>query len=379
MGMILTEEQILLRDSAREFFKEKAPITALRKLRDDRDAHGYSKELWNDMVEMGWSGIVIPEDHGGLDFGFQGLTIVLEESGHTLTASPLISTVVLGAYTLVLGGSEDQKAALLPQIAAGDLTMTVAIDEGPHFNPAGIALEAKASDGGFVLNGQKTLVLDGHVADKIIVAARTTGSAGDKDGITLFLVDSDASGVTREKLVMLDSRSAAVVTLANVKVEAGSVVGDVDKGFCILEQVLDRAAIALAAEMLGSLAEVFDFTLEYLKERKQFGQVIGSFQSLQHRAAIMFSEIEMARSVVMEAASAVEEGSAQVSQLASLAKAFVNETANLVTREGVQMHGGIGMTDEHNVGLFIKRARVAEHTFGSVGYHHDRYATLNGY
>lgn len=379
MGMILSEEQTLLRDSAREFIKEKAPITALRKLRDDKDAHGYSKDLWNDMVEMGWSGIVIPEDHGGLDFGFQGLTIVLEESGHTLTASPLISTVVLGAYTLVLGGNEDQKAALLPQIAAGDLTMTAAIDEGPHFDPAGIALEAKANDDGFVLNGQKTLVLDGHVADKIIVAARTSGSAGDKDGITLFLVDGDASGVAREKLTMLDSRNAAVVTLSNVKVEAGSVVGEVDKGFCILEKVLDRAAIALAAEMLGSLAEVFDFTLEYLKERKQFGQVIGSFQSLQHRAAIMFSEIEMARSVVMEAASAVEEGSAQVSQLASLAKAFVNETANLVTREGVQMHGGIGMTDEHNVGLFIKRARVAEHTFGSAGYHHDRYASLNGY
>lgn len=379
MGMILTEEQTLLRDSAREFFKEKAPITALRKLRDDKDPHGFSKDLWNDMVEMGWSGITIPEAYGGLDFGFQGLTIVLEESGHTLTASPLISTVVLGATTVVLGGSEDQKAALLPAIAAGDMTMTVAIDEGAHFDPAGIALEAKSSDAGFVLNGQKTLVLDGHVADKIIVAARTSGAAGEKDGITLFLVDGDASGVTRDKLTMLDSRNAAVVTLSNVKVGADAVIGEVGKGFCILEQVMDQAAIALGSEMLGSLSEVFDFTLEYLKERTQFGQVIGSFQSLQHRAAIMFSEIEMARSVVMEAASAVEEGSAQVSQLASLAKSFVNETTNLVTREGVQMHGGIGMTDEHNVGLFIKRARVAERTFGSAGYHHDRYASLNGY
>lgn len=379
MGMILTEEQILLRDSAREFFKEKAPVMALRKLRDDKDESGYSKDLWADMVEMGWSGITIPEAFGGLDFGFQGLTIVLEESGHTLTASPLVSTVVLGAATLVLGGNEDQKAALLPAIAAGDLTVTAAIDEGAHFNPAGIALEAKASGGGFVLNGQKTLVLDGHTADKIIVAARTNGSAGEKQGITLFLVDGAASGVTREKLTMLDSRNAAVVTLSNVKIGADAVIGEEGKGYCILEQVLDQAAIALGAEMLGSLSEVFDFTLEYLKERKQFGQVIGSFQSLQHRAAIMFSEIEMARSVVMEAASAVEERSAQVSQLASLAKAFVNETSNLVTREGVQMHGGIGMTDEHNVGLYLKRSRVAERTFGSAGYHHDRYASLNGY
>ena len=184
MGMILNEEQTLLHDSAREFFKEKAPVTALRALRDDEDATGYSKGLWKDMVEMGWPGIIIPEAYGGLDFGFQGLTIVLEQSGRSLAASPLVSTVLLGAYTLVLGGSEAQKEALLPQIVSGDLTMTAAIDEGAHFDPAGIALEAKAAGAGFVLNGQKTLVLDGHVADKMIVAARTSGSAGDKEGIT---------------------------------------------------------------------------------------------------------------------------------------------------------------------------------------------------
>lgn len=379
MGMILNEEQTLLHDSAREFFKEKAPVTAVRALRDEKDATGYSKSLWKSMVDMGWPGIIVPEAYGGLDFGFQGLTIVLEQSGQGLTASPLVSTVLLGASTLVLGGSEAQKETLLPQIVSGDLTMTLAIDEGAHFDPAGIALEAKAAGTGFVLTGQKTLVLDGHVADKIIVAARTSGSAGDRDGITLFVVDGNAAGVSREKLSMLDSRNAALVTLSNVKVDADAVVGEIDGGFCILEQVLDRAAIGLAAEMLGSMSEVFDFTLEYLKERTQFGQLIGSFQSLQHRAAIMFSELEMARSVVMEAASAVDEGSAQVSQLASLAKSIVNETANLVTREGVQMHGGIGMTDEHDMGLYIKRSRVAERTFGSAAYHHDRYASLNGY
>ncbi len=379
MGMILNEEQTLLQDSAREFFKEKAPVTAVRALRDEKDATGYSKGLWKSMVDMGWPGIIVPEAYGGLDFGFQGLTIVLEQSGRGLTASPLVSTVLLGASTLVLGGSEAQKETLLPQIVSGDLTMTLAIDEGAHFDPAGIALEAKAAGAGFVLSGQKTLVLDGHVADKIVVAARTSGSAGDKDGITLFMVDGDATGVSREKLAMLDSRNAALVTFSNVKVDADAVVGEIDGGFCVLEKVLDRAAIGLAAEMLGSMSEVFDFTLEYLKERTQFGQLIGSFQSLQHRAAIMFSELEMARSVVMEAASAVDEGSAQVSQLASLAKSIVNETANLVTREGVQMHGGIGMTDEHDMGLYIKRSRVAERTFGSAAYHHDRYASLNGY
>jgi alkylation response protein AidB-like acyl-CoA dehydrogenase len=379
MGMILTEEQSLLRDSAREFFNEKAPVASLRALRDTNDATGYSKDLWKDMVDMGWSGIVIPEEYGGLDFGFQGLTIVLEEAGRNLTASPLVSTVLLGAYFLVLGGSDDQKKAILPGVATGEITLTAAIDEGPHFNPAAISLAAKTTNNGFCLNGEKTMVLDGHVADKIVVAARTEGSAGEKSGITLFLVDGEATGVTREKLSMLDSRSVARLTLNNVKVGADDVIGSVNNGYEILEAVLDRATIGLAAEMIGSSNEIFNITLEYLKERSQFGQLIGSFQSLQHRAAIMFSKIEMSRSVVMEAASAVDEGTNQVSQLASLAKAYVNETSNAVSKDGIQMHGGIGMTDEHDAGLYLKRSRVAEHTFGSTRYHHDRYAVLNGY
>lgn len=379
MGMILTEEQGLLRDSAREFFKEKAPVTALRKLRDEKDATGFSRALWKDMVDMGWSGITVPEEYGGLDFGFQGLTIVLEESGKYLTASPLVATALLGTTALVLGGSEEQKKEILPSVVTGDTLLTVAVDEGPHFNPAGIAMAAESSNGNFTLSGQKTLVLDGHVADKIIVAARTDGASGDTSGITLFLVDGDASGLTRENLAMLDSRNASVLTFSNVKVAADCVVGEVGKGFDILDEVLDRAAIGLAAEMLGSSSEIFDVTLEYLKERTQFGQLIGSFQSLQHRAAIMFSKLEMSRSVVMEAASAVDEGSTQVPHLASLAKAYVNETSNSVSKDGIQMHGGIGMTDEHDAGLYIKRSRVAERTFGSTGYHHDRYGVLNGF
>ncbi|TNE56745.1 MAG: acyl-CoA dehydrogenase [Alphaproteobacteria bacterium] len=379
MGLVLDEEQTILKDSAKAFFAEQAPVTAFRKLRDSNDETGFSRDLWSAMAEMGWAGIIIPEEFGGLDFGFQGLTLVLEEQGRNLTASPLVSTVLLGAGALLEAGTEAQKNALLPMIAAGELLMTVAIDEDHHFDPANTALAAKADGDGYVLTGEKTFVLDGHVADKIIVLARTSGEKGDRKGLTLFLIDGTAGGVTRERLDMLDSRNAARIKLDQVKVSSEAVMGPIDGGYDALSKVLDRAMIGLSAEMLGGAAAVFEMTLEYLKERRQFGQLIGSFQSLQHRAADMFTQLELSKSVVMTAATAMDEGSNEIASLASLAKAFVSETSNQVTREGIQMHGGIGMTDEHDVGLYLKRSRVAEHTFGSAGYHRDRYARLNDY
>jgi acyl-CoA dehydrogenase len=379
MAMVLTEEQTLLRDSARSFFGETAPVAEFRKLRDQKNSDGFSRDLWSAMVEMGWAGIIIPEEYGGLDFGFQGLSIVLEESGRTLAASPLVASVLLGALTVNLGGSEAQKSEILPKVADGSLLMAVAIDEGPHFDPKKTVLAATQSCDGFTLSGTKTFVLDGHVADKIVVLARTSGSAGEVSGLTLFLLDGGAKGLKREKLSMLDSRNAALLTFDKVTVNKTDVLGQVGGGMDILGPVLDRASIGIASEMVGSASHIFEMTLEYLKERRQFGQLIGSFQSLQHRAAHMFSRLEMSKSVVVEAASAVDEGSNEIPSLASLAKAFVNETMNEVSREGIQMHGGIGMTDEHDVGLFLKRARVVEHTFGSASYHRDRYAQLNDY
>ncbi|TNE41349.1 MAG: acyl-CoA dehydrogenase [Alphaproteobacteria bacterium] len=379
MGLVLDEEQTILKDSAKAFFADQAPVTAFRKLRDEKDETGFSRELWRAMAEMGWAGIVIPEAYGGLEYGFQGLALVLEEQGRTLAASPLVSTVLLGAGTLMEAGSEAQKSALLPKIAEGSLLLTVAIDEGHHFNPAQTAFEAKSDSDGFILTGEKTFVLDGHVADKIIVLARTSGNKGDREGLTLFLVEGTAEGLTRERLKMLDSRNAALLMFDQVKVTGDAVIGAIGGGYDALESVLDRAAIGLAAEMLGSASAVFEMTLDYLKERRQFGQLIGSFQSLQHRAADMFTQLELSKSIVMTAATALDESSNEISSLASLAKAFVGETSNKVTREGIQMHGGIGMTDEHDVGLYLKRSRVAEHTFGSAAYHRDRYARLNDY
>lgn len=379
MAMVLSEEQQLLKDSAREFVKSKTPISSLRKLRDDEDATGFDKTLWKEMADMGWAGIIFPEEFGGLDFGYQGLGIVLEETGRTLAASPLVSTVLTCGTAVMLGGSDEQKADILPKIAAGDHIMALAVDEGPHHNPLTIKTNAEKDGDGFKLTGEKTFVLDGHVADQLIVVARTSGAPGDKEGLTLFLVDPKATGVSITRNIMVDSRNAATITLEGVTVGAGDVLGKVDRGFDVLEPTLDRARIGLAAEMFGGASECFERTMEYLKTRKQFGALIGTFQALKHRAAEMFSELELSKSVVLEGLTAIDSDSNSVPLLASLAKARLCETYNLVTLEGVQMHGGIGMTDEEEIGFFMKRARVAEATFGNAKYHQNRYAQIEGF
>ena len=379
MALVLNEEQRLLQDTAKEFLSSNAPVEALRKLRDDRDELGYSGELWQQMAELGWASIILPEQYGGLDFGFLGLGTVLEETGRTLAATPLLSSAVIGASAVLLGGNELQKESLLPEIAAGQLTLALALEESNHHNPTGVVMSAVLEDDHYLLNGDKLFVVDGHSADKLIVVARTSGQAGDSDGISLFLVDADADGITRRRTIMADSRNAANLGFENVRVPVSQLLGEVNAGWAILEPTLDRARVALAAEMLGSAWEAFERTVEYLKERDQFGAKIGSFQALQHRASIMFIELELARSVVLQALSAIDDSPDQLPLLASLAKARLNDVAKLVTNEAVQMHGGIGVTDELEIGFFLKRARVAMQLFGDSGYHKDRYASICGY
>ena len=380
MAMILNEEQTMLKDSAKDFCATNAPIAQLRKLRDEENPDGFDRGTWGSMVELGWAAIPWSEDHGGLAFGYKGLGVVTEESGRTLTASPLYASVWVGG-TLINLGSDEQKADLLPQLAAGELLLALALEESHKHDPYGIQTTASATADGYVLDGSKTFVLDGHVADKLIVAARTSGEVGAREGISLFLVDREAEGVSVTRTIMADSRNAANVTLAAVKVGNDALLGAADTAADTLDQALDIARIGLSAEMLGGIQECFERTVEYLKERKQFGVAIGSFQALKHRAADMFCEIELSKSCVLEALTALDEGRDQeeVSKLASLAKAKVGETYNLVSREGVQMHGGIGMTDEFDIGFFIKRAAVAEQTFGDVNFHRNRYGELEGY
>ncbi len=381
MPMILNEEQIMLRDSAKDFCANNAPIAQLRKLRDSNSKDGFDRDTWKRMIELGWGGIPFPEEHGGLAFGYKGLGVVTEETGRTLAASPLFATVWLGGTAINLGGSDAQKSEYLPKIASGELLLALACDEGHRHAPYVVGTKATADGDGFTIKGKKTFVLDGHVADKLVVVARTSGKKKDRDGLTLFLVDRDAEGVKVTRTKMVDSRNAANVQFKDVRVKRSAVIGQVDKGADVLDRVLDVARIGISAEMLGSLQECFERTVAYLKEREQFGVPIGSFQALKHRAADMFCEVELSKSVVLEALTALDEGRSdeEIAKLASLAKTKVGETFNRVSREGVQMHGGIGMTDEFDIGFFLKRSAVAEQTLGDVNFHRNRYGELEGY
>ena len=381
MPMILNDEQTMLKDTAKDFCANNAPIAQLRKLRDDDSASGFDRGTWAKMAELGWAGIPFPEEHGGLAFGYKGLGVVTEETGRTLAASPLFATVWLGGTILNLGGSDAQKSTLLPKVTAGELLLALALEESHRHDPHGVAARAERNGDGYAITGAKKFVLDGHVADKLIVAARTSGSAGERDGISLFLVDSDAAGVAVTRTKMVDSRNAANIDLQNVAVGADALVGQEGRGADVLDPALDIARIGICAEMLGGAEECFERTVQYLKEREQFGVPIGSFQALKHRAANMFCEIELSKSCVLEALTALDEARdpAEIAKLASLAKAKVGETFHTVSREGIQMHGGIGMTDEFDIGFFIKRAAVTEQTFGDVHFHRNRYGELEGY
>ncbi|MDG2071825.1 MAG: acyl-CoA dehydrogenase family protein, partial [Pseudomonadales bacterium] len=349
MPLVLNEEQNMLKDAAKDFCTNNTPITQLRRLRDEKDDLGFDKESWQQMVELGWTGITIPEEFGGLGFGYLGMGVVMEECGRTLTSSPLLATAVLGASALVESGNDEIKSDLLPKIVGGELLLAVALEETPHHSPYGAETKAETAGSGYTVTGSKKFVLDGHVANKIVVVARSSGSAGDRDGITLVLVDSDASGVSITRTVMADSRNAANIEFDGAE---GVLLGEEGKGADVLDKVLDAGRIVLAAEMLGGLHECFERTVEYLKVREQFGVPIGSFQALKHRAAEMFCEVELSKSVVLDALSAIDENREDLAEMASLAKARLNDTYNLVSSEGVQMHGGIGMTDEYEIGFF---------------------------
>lgn len=379
MPMVLNEEQRHLRDTAREFLQEKAPVAALRELRDNDDSLGYSQALWAEMAAMGWSGIIIPEEFGGLEFGFAGLGVVLQETGRTLTASPLFATCVLGASAILLAGDQHQKEAVLPGIAAGDICLALALEESHRHEPLGVRLRAERNGNGYRLNGAKQFVLDGHSADRLVVVARSGGEPGSAEGISLFLVDAHTPGISRRRTPMMDSRNAARIEFHDVDVPATALLGGEGEAWPVLEQVLDRGRAAIAAEMLGSAHECFERTVGYLKQRQQFGALIGTFQALQHRAAQMFIDLELLQSVVRDACDKVDSASPLLAMVASLAKARANDACELVSNEAVQMHGGIGITDQLDIGLFLKRARVTMQILGDTRFHRSRYATLRGF
>ena len=382
MALVLSEDQQLLRDSARHFCQDNAPISVVRRLRDEKSELGYDEAIWRQMIELGWPGMAIAEKYGGFEFGYTGLGLVLEETGRTLASSPLISSVLLGASLLSEAGNEEQKSKLLPQIVAGDLRLAVGVDEGPHHAPSRVACSAVKEGTEYILTGTKSFILDGQTADTLLVSARTSGEPSSEGGISLFMLDANAQGLQIQRATMVDSRNAANLVLDQVRVSQDSLLGVEGAGFTALDTALDIARVGVASEMLGSVQEVFQRIVEYLKQREQFGVQIGAFQALQHRAAQMYSEIELCRSAVLGALRCLDDPSATVKDraiMASLAKAKLSEVSETVSNEGIQMHGGIGMTDEFDIGFFLKRARVAQQFLGDASFHRDRYATLHNF
>jgi alkylation response protein AidB-like acyl-CoA dehydrogenase len=379
MALVLTEEQSMLRDSARGLISDKAPVSHLRHLRDSKDATGFSRELWKSFADMGFSGLLIPEEFGGSGLGCVEAGVVTEEIGRTLMPSPFLSTAVLAATALMRGGSAAQRSEHLPKISAGSLIAALAVDEGSKHRPLNTELKAIRSGNGFRLTGSKALVVDGHVADLLIVAARTAGAAGESGGITLFLVDPKAKGIATERTIMVDAHNAARIEFDNVEVNADHVLGEVDQGYALLEAVLDVGRGAVASEMVGLSEEVFSRTVTYLKERKQFGKAIGEFQALQHRAAQLYIDIEITRAAVLKAQQALDGNPDKAAAAVAVAKARAGTTATRAVQEGVQMHGGMGMTDQFDIGFFMKRARVCEELFGDSNFHADRLARMKGY
>lgn len=374
MSLVLNDEQTQLKDAAKKFIQERSPVSALRKLRDENNPDGLDKALWKEMADLGWAGILIDEEFGGLGLGPQWMGLISEECGRGLSATPLLSTAILSATLIQTLGTKEQKQNLLSEIASGDLLCAFAIDEGAHHNPAHIQCKAEQSGEQFILTGEKHFVLDGHIADKLLIAARTSDT-----GLSLFLVDSQQAGVDIQRRHMVDFHNAASVTLNQLSLDKTSLLGELDQAQPAIEEALNIANACISAELLGASEEAFQRIVEYLKTRVQFDVLIGSFQALQHRAADMFSELELSRSTVLKALSALENKEDNPGRYVSMAKALMSDTGKLVANEGIQMFGGIGMTDEEDIGFYLKRIRVLMQTFGDASYHKKRYADLSGF
>lgn len=379
MSMLLNEEQSLLRDSARAFLAENAPVAQLRRLRDSRDPAGFSGQAWTGFCDLGFTGVLVPEAHGGAGLGAVETGVLMEAIGRNLAALPFLASSVVAATALRTAGRDAQQAQWLPRIASGEIVATLAVDEGPKHRPEGVALRAGREGDGWRLDGAKTFVVDGHAASLLIVAARSSGSAGDTDGVSLFAVARDAPGLAVERTVMVDAHNAARVRFDGVRLPADALLGEAGGGWPALQATLDMGRAAAAAELLGIGDEVFERTLDYLKQRRQFGRLIGEFQALQHRAAELYVDIEISRAATLKALQALDADIDKAASAVAVAKAKAGTTATRAVQEGVQMHGGMGMTDQFDIGFFMKRARVCEELFGDANFHADQLARARSY
>jgi alkylation response protein AidB-like acyl-CoA dehydrogenase len=374
--LLLSDDQILLADTARPFLAERGGVRHLRALRDANDATAFSRELWAEFGAMGFAGALVPESEGGCGLGHVEAGIILEEIGRSLTPSPFLTTAV-GAVTALTAASAEQSRRWAPDVVAGKTVAALAIDEGPRHRPERIALKAERAGNGFRLTGEKTFVANGHVADLLVVAAPTSGRAEDAEGVTLFVVERGANGLEAAPARLVDASLAS--RFEGVEVDADAVIGEVDGGRAPLERVLNAVRVGSASELIGIGAGAMALTVDYLKTRKQFGQPIGAFQALQHRAAHLYSEMEVARSATLKAQQLLDAGDPEAERAVHVAKAMAGLVATLAVQEGVQIHGGVGMTDAFDIGLYMKRGRVLGEMFGDADYHADALARLDGY
>ena len=373
MSYILSEEEQMLRDSAQAFLAEKSPVSELRRLRDEGCKDGFRHAIWKEMADMGWNGIVIPEEYGGVDMGYMAAGIVLQEMGKTLAATPFLASSILCATALRFGGTEAQKSEHLPKIAAGEKVYALAFDEKARHDAKHIETRAKKDGNGFRLSGQKRFVACGNGADMLIVAARM-----DDDSIGLFLVDPEADGVERTLRRSVDSHAPANIDFKDVKLDGDALLSETDDGAALLDTVLYAGRACLAAEQLGVAVEAFSRTIDYIKERDQFGQKIGSFQALQHRAADLLTEVEMTESLVVKALRQLDESPSQAPFWIAAAKGRATRVSRLSAAEAIQMHGGVGMTDEYEIGFFYKRAQAAGEFLGDEAWCTARVAEMSG-
>ena len=376
---LLSEEQTMIRDQAVAWVRDDSPVTQFRAMRDSGTPLGFFPETWDAMVNLGWPGMLIPEAYGGSGLGYLTFGVVLEQLGRHLTASPLFASALVGASAVIQAGNEAQKTWILPKVADGSAIVSLALEEGARHSPENTALTVKRSDSGYVLSGEKTFVMEGMAASHFVVVGRSAGSIGSLDGLSLFLVEASAEGLTRSQLATMDARGYANLSFDDVAVSADALMGEEGTAASHLGLILDIARAGLAMEMLGTAGYAFEMTLDYLKTRKQFGQVIGSFQALGHRAASLYTEMELARSCVEAALQALDSGSEDRESLVALSKAKAGAFLHDMSNQLIQIHGGIGMTDEFDAGFYLKRARVLEIAYGGVAYHKDRYATLLGF
>ena len=376
MNFAFSEEQEELRRSVRRFLEDKSPVTEVRRLMETTE--GYDPKVWAQMAnELGLQSLHIPEAYGGQGFSFVELVVVLEEMGRALLCAPFFSTVCLAADAIINAGTEEQKQALLPGIASGETIATLAFTEpSGKWDANGITMEATPDgSGGYTLDGTKMFVLDGHVANLVVVAARAAGTGG-TEGISFFTVAGDAPGLTRAALPTMDqTRKQAKLEFSGVKAEP---LGEEGAGWAALSKTLDQVAVCLAAEQVGGAQKCLDMSVEYAKVRIQFGRPIGSFQAIKHKCADMLLEVESSKSAAYYAGWAAAEDNDELPVVASLAKSYCSEAYFHAAAENIQIHGGIGFTWEHDAHLYFKRAKSSEILFGDPTYHRELLAQRIG-